>query len=76
MLVLVLEPAEGEGALYFYEGRVIRAGVRQEGQAQERRPHLRAAQPGEGKFEFRNLVVEDKDEIRTPTMHLLLEAPA
>ena len=27
----------------------------------------------EGKFEFRNMMITDKDEVQSPTPHLLLE---
>jgi len=73
MLVLVLEPAKEKARLYFYEGRVIRAGYDKKDKPKNADLIYELLSRAEGKFEFRNLVVDDKDEIRTPTMHLLLE---
>ena len=73
MLVLVLEPAKEKARLYFYEGRVIRAGYDKKDKPRNADLIYELLGRAEGKFEFRNLVVDEKDEIRTPTMHLLLE---
>jgi CheY-like chemotaxis protein len=73
MLVLVLEPAKEKARLYFYEGRVIRAGYDKKDKPKNAELIYELLSRADGKFEFRNLVVDEKDEIRTPTMHLLLE---
>jgi CheY-like chemotaxis protein len=73
MLVLILEPGKEKARLYFSEGRVLRA-------AYDKKDHPRNAElvyellaHTEGKFEFRNTMVDPRDEIHSPTARLLLE---
>lgn len=72
-LVILLEDQKDKARIFFYEGRPVRAAL-------DRRPSPRHAElifallnRTRGKFDFRPAVVDPKDEIRTPTMTLLLE---
>lgn len=73
MLVLVLEPAKEKARLYFYEGRVVRAGYDKKDRPRNAELIYELLSRAEGKFEFRNMVVDTRDEIHSPTAHLLLE---
>lgn len=73
-LVVLLEDEKDKARIFFYEGRPVRATL-------DRRPSLRHSElifallnRTQGKFDFRPGVIDPKDEIRTPTMTLLLEA--
>lgn len=73
MLVLVLDPGKEKARLYFHEGRVVRAGYDKKDRPKNAEMIYDLLSRAEGKFEFRNMVVDDRDEIQSPTAHLLLE---
>lgn len=73
MLVLVLEPTKEKARVYFYEGRVVRALYDKKDKPKNAELIYELLGRTEGKFEFRNLIVDSKDEVRSPTAHLLLE---
>lgn len=73
MLVLVLEPAKEKARLYFWEGRVVRAAYDKKDKPKNADLIYELLSRADGKFEFRNMVVDSKDEIHSPTAHLLLE---
>lgn len=73
MLVLILEPEREKVRLYFEEGRVVRAKIdnRQEPSNAELIYDIMGR--SQGKFEFRMVPVDNRDEISMPTARLLLE---
>jgi CheY-like chemotaxis protein len=73
MLVLVLEPGKEKARLYFSEGRVVRALYDKKDQPKNSDLVYELLGRTEGKFEFRNMIVDAKDEIRNSTARLLLE---
>jgi CheY-like chemotaxis protein len=73
MLVLVLEPGKEKARLYFYEGRVMRALYDKKDRPKNAELVYELLGRTEGKFEFRNMIVDAKDEVHSPTAHLLLE---
>lgn len=73
MLVLVLEPNKEKARLYFYEGRVMRAAYDKRDKPKNADLIYELLMKADGKFEFRNMVVDSRDEIHSPTTHLLLE---
>ncbi|HEV3027787.1 MAG TPA: DUF4388 domain-containing protein, partial [Planctomycetota bacterium] len=73
MLVLVLEPSKEKVRLYFYEGNVVRALYDKKDKPKNAQLIYELLARTEGKFEFRNMIVDAKDEVRSPTAHLLLE---
>jgi CheY-like chemotaxis protein len=73
MLVLVLDPAKEKARLYFHEGRVVRAAYDKKDRPKNAELIFELLSRAEGKFEFRNMVVDARDEIHSPTAHLLLE---
>jgi CheY-like chemotaxis protein len=73
MLVLVLEPAKEKARVYFYDGRVVRAMYDKKDRPKNAELIYELLGRCEGKFEFRNLIVDAKDEVMSPTAHLLLE---
>lgn len=73
MLVLVLEPGKEKARVYFYEGNVVRALYDKKDKPKNAELIYELLARTEGKFEFRNMVVDTKDEVRTPTAHLLME---
>ena len=73
MLVLVLDPAKEKARLYFWEGRVVRAAYDKKDKPKNAELIYELLARTEGKFEFRNMVVDSKDEVHSPTAHLLLE---
>ncbi|HZE99040.1 MAG TPA: DUF4388 domain-containing protein [Planctomycetota bacterium] len=73
MLVLVLEPSKEKARLYFYEGRVVRASYDKKDRPKNADLVYELLGRTEGKFEFRNMIVDSKDEIHNPTAMLLLE---
>ena len=73
MLVLVLEPGKEKARLYFHEGRVVRAGYDKRDKPKNADLIYELLMKADGKFEFRNMIVENRDEIQSPTTHLLLE---
>ena len=73
MLVLVLEPNKEKARLYFHEGRVMRAAYDKKDKPKNAELIYELLMKADGKFEFRNLMVDNRDEIQSPTTHLLLE---
>jgi CheY-like chemotaxis protein len=73
MLVLVLEPGKEKARLYFSEGRVVRALYDKKDRPKNSELVYELLGRTEGKFEFRNMIVDGQDEIQNPTTHLLLE---
>jgi CheY-like chemotaxis protein len=73
MLVLVLEPGKEKARLSFYEGRVVRAAYDKVDKPKNAELVYELLSRTEGKFEFRNMIVEARDEIHSPTARLLLE---
>jgi CheY-like chemotaxis protein len=73
MLVLILEPAKEKARIYFYEGNVVRAHYDKKDKPKNAELIYELLARTEGKFEFRNMIVDSKDEVRSPTAHLLLE---
>ena len=73
MLVLILEPEREKVRLYFEDGRVTRAKI--DGRAEPSNAELIYDIMGrtQGKFEFRMVPVDGRDEIKLPTARLLLE---
>jgi len=73
MLVLILEPEREKVRIYFDNGRVIRAMI--DGREQPRNAELVYDIMGrtQGKFEFRAVPVDTRDDINLPTARLLLE---
>jgi CheY-like chemotaxis protein len=73
MLVLVLDPGKEKARLYFHNGNVVRANYDKKDKPKNAELIYELLARTEGKFEFRNMVVDAKDEVRSPTAHLLLE---
>jgi hypothetical protein len=73
MLVLVLDPGKEKARLYFSEGRAVRALYDKKDRPKNAELIYELLGRTEGKFEFRNMVVDGTDEIRNPTALLLLE---
>lgn len=73
MLVLVLEPGKEKARLYFHEGRVMRALYDKKDRPKNADLVYELLGRTEGKFEFRNMIVDSRDEVHSPTAHLLLE---
>jgi CheY-like chemotaxis protein len=73
MLVLVLEPGKEKARVYFRDGRVMRALYDKKDRPKNAALVYELLGRTEGKFEFRNMVVDSKDEVLSPTAHLLLE---
>lgn len=73
MLVLILEPEREKVRLYFEDGRVTRARI--DGRPEPNNAELIYDIMGrsQGKFEFRMVPVDGRDEIMFPTARLLLE---
>jgi CheY-like chemotaxis protein len=74
MLVLVLDPAKEKARVHFVDGRVVRAAFDKKDRPKnaELIYELLGRTEG-GKFEFRNMLIDSKDEVHSPTAHLLLE---
>ena len=73
MLVLVLDPGKEKARVYFNEGRVVRASYDKKDKPRNAELIYELLGHTEGKFEFRNQMVDSKDEVHSPTPHLLLE---
>jgi len=73
MLVLVLEPGKEKARIHFLEGRVLRAAYDKKANPKNAELIYELLARTEGKFEFRNMVIDAKDEVQSPTPHLLLE---
>ena len=73
MLVLVLEPGKEKARVYFNEGRVIRAAYDKKDKPKNAALIYELLSHTEGKFEFRNTMIDPRDEVNSPTAHLLLE---
>jgi len=71
--VLVLEPGKEKARLYFHDGRVMRALYDKKDRPKNADLVYELLGGTEGKFEFRNMIVDSKDEVHSPTAHLLLE---
>lgn len=73
MLVLILEPEREKVRVYFDGGRVVRAAI--DGREQPKNAELIYDILGrtQGKFEFRAVPVDTRDEVNLPTARLLLE---
>lgn len=73
MLVLVLEPGKEKARLYLHDGRVLRAAYDKKDRPKNAELVYELLGRTEGKFEFRNMIIDPRDEIQSPTAHLLLE---
>ena len=73
MLVLILEPGKEKARIYFSEGRVVRAGYDKKAAPRNAELIYELLAHPEGKFEFRNAMVDTRDEVHSPTARLLLE---
>jgi CheY-like chemotaxis protein len=73
MLVLILEPGKEKARVHFLEGRVVRAAYDKKDKPKNAELIYELLSRTEGKFEFRNMMITDKDEVHSPTAHLLLE---
>jgi len=73
MLVLILEPGKEKARIYFSEGRVLRASYDKKPSPKNAELIYELLAHTEGKFEFRNAMVDPKDEVHSPTARLLLE---
>lgn len=73
MLVLILEPGKEKARLQFVDGRVVRAAYDKKDRPKNAELIYELLGRTEGKFEFRNVMIDSKDEVHSPTAHLLLE---
>jgi len=73
MLVLVLEPGKEKARVHFLDGRVVRAAYDKKDRPKNAELIYELLARTEGKFEFRNMIIDSKDEVQSPTPHLLLE---
>ncbi|HXX93573.1 MAG TPA: DUF4388 domain-containing protein [Planctomycetota bacterium] len=73
MLVLILEPEREKVRLYFDSGRVVRARIDNREQPSNAELIYDIMGRTQGKFEFRTVPVDDRDEVKLPTPLLLLE---
>lgn len=73
MLVLILQPEKEKARLFFSDGRVIRAQYDRRDRPRDAELVYELLGRTQGKFEFRSVGVDPKDEIRAPTVRLLLE---
>lgn len=73
MLVLILEPGKEKARLQFVDGRVVRAAYDKRDRPKNAELIYELLGRTEGKFEFRNVMIESTDEVHSPTAHLLLE---
>lgn len=73
MLVLILEPAKEKARIQFVDGRVVRAAYDKRDRPKNAELIYELLGRTEGKFEFRNVMIDSKDEVLSPTAHLLLE---
>jgi DNA-binding response OmpR family regulator len=73
MLVLILEPENEKVRLFLHEGRLIRAQYDRKAEPRNAALVYELLARPRGKFEFRNVLVDPRDEIRTSTALLLLE---
>lgn len=73
VLVVVLEPGKEKVRLFFHDGRVIRAAFDKKDKPKNAELIYTILGRNQGRFEFRNLVVEGRDEIQSPIARLLLE---
>jgi CheY-like chemotaxis protein len=73
MLVLILEPGKEKARIYFSEGRVLRAAYDKKDRPRNADLIYELLAHTEGKFEFRNAMVDSRDEVHSPTARLLLE---
>jgi CheY-like chemotaxis protein len=73
MLVLILEPEREKVRVYFDHGRVVRAKIDTRDEPQNAELIYDIMGRTQGKFEFRTVPVDPRDEIGLPTARLLLE---
>jgi CheY-like chemotaxis protein len=73
MLVLILEPEREKARLFFEDGRVISAKLDSHDQPRNAELIYDIMGRTQGKFEFRSVLVDNRDEIKTPTAILLIE---
>jgi CheY-like chemotaxis protein len=73
MLVLVLDPGKEKARIHFLDGRVVRAAYDKKASPKNAALIYELLGHTEGKFEFRNMVIDSNDEVHSPTAHLLLE---
>ncbi|HVE39103.1 MAG TPA: DUF4388 domain-containing protein [Planctomycetota bacterium] len=73
MLVLILEPGKEKARIYFSEGRVVRAAYDKKASPKNAELIYELLAHTEGKFEFRNTMVDSRDEVHRATASLLLE---
>ncbi|MBI3855223.1 MAG: response regulator [Planctomycetes bacterium] len=73
MLVLILEPGKEKARIHFHDGRVVRAAYDKKDRPKNAQMIYELLAHTEGKFEFRNMMIDAKDEVQSPTAHLLLE---
>ena len=72
-LVVLLEDEKDKARIFFYEGRPVRASLDRRNSPRNAELIFALLNRTQGKFDFRPAVIDPKDEIRTPTMTLLLE---
>jgi len=73
MLVLILEPGKEKARIQFIDGRVVRAAYDKKDRPKNAELIYELLGRTEGKFEFRNVMIDSTDEVHSPTAHLLLE---
>jgi len=73
MLVLILEPGKEKARIQFIDGRVVRAAYDKKDRPKNAELIYELLGRTEGKFEFRNVMIDSSDEVHSPTAHLLLE---
>ena len=73
MLVLILEPEREKVRLYFEDGRVLRAKIDNRDQPVNAELIYDIMGRSQGKFEFRTVPVDPRNEVRVPTALLLIE---
>jgi CheY-like chemotaxis protein len=72
-LVIVLEPSKEKLRIFFNQGRVVRASYDKKDRPRNAELIYDLLGKPMGRFEFRNVDVDAKDEIQTPIARLLLE---
>lgn len=73
MLVLILEPGKEKARVHFHDGRVVRAAYDKKDKPKNAELVYELLGRTEGKFEFRNMMIDARDEVHSPTARLLLE---
>jgi len=73
MLVMILDPENEKARLFLHDGRVIRAQYDRRADPRNAALVYDLLARTQGRFEFRNVIVEPRDEMHTSTAWLLLE---